>query len=165
MTIVPRLVLVLALVVAPIVVWQTSLPLPARVATHFGSGGYANGYMSHDGYVLFMLVMTTLLPISIVTMTGLVPRFAIRQISQRKRAYWLAPERRAATLAWLASHACALGVLITVFLLGIHLLTIEANERSPARLDESSLFVVLIGFVVLLAIWILVLGLRFTRMR
>ena len=52
MTIIPRLLFVLAMVVAPIVVWQTSVHLPARVATHFASGGYANGYMTHDGYVL-----------------------------------------------------------------------------------------------------------------
>ena len=57
MGVIPRLLYVLALVVAPIVVWTTSEPLPARVATHFGSGGYANGFMSHDAYLVFMLIM------------------------------------------------------------------------------------------------------------
>jgi uncharacterized membrane protein len=165
MGIIPRLMFVLVIVVAPILVWTTSAPLPARVATHFANGGQANGWMTRDGYVMFMLLMTTALPLVVVALTGFIPRIAMSQIAQGKRAYWLTPERREATLAWLASHACAMGVLLTVFLLGIHLLTIEANERTPARLDESAFFAVLIGFIVLLVIWIVTMALRFARMR
>ena len=66
MGIVARVSFVLAVVVAPIVVWTTSAQLPARVASHFGRGGYANGFMSHDAYVLFMLAMTTILPLVVV---------------------------------------------------------------------------------------------------
>jgi hypothetical protein len=165
MGVIPRLLFVLVLIVAPIVVWTTSAPLPARVATHFARGGLANGWMPHDGYVVFMLLMTTALPLALVAVTGFVPRLAISQISLPKRAYWLSPERREATLAWLAGHACTLGGLITAFLLGIHLLTVEANRHTPARLDESAFFVVLAGFLVLLVIWIVTMALRFARMR
>ena len=165
MAILPRLLFVLVLVVAPIVVWMTSMGLPARVATHFARGGFANGFMSHDGYVMFMLLMTTLFPLVIVAMTGFIPRFAISQIGRRKRDFWLSAERRDATLGWLASHACAMGVLLCVFLVSIHLLTLEANQRTPPRLDEAAFFAVLIGFAVLLVVWIGAIALRFARMR
>ena len=165
MGIIPRFLFVLALIVAPIVVWSTTSTLPVRVATHFGSGGMANGWMSRDGYALFMIVMITVLPLTIVSFTGFIPRFAVSQIARRKRDFWLSPQLRDETLAWLASHACSMGVLIIAFLSGIHFLTIEANRRSPPRLDESSMFAVVIGFVVLLVIWIGALALRFLRTR
>jgi len=165
MAIIPRLLFVLALVVAPIVVWTTSVPLPARVATHFARGGIANGFMSHDGYVTFMMLMTTLFPLAIVAITGFIPRFALSQIGRRTRDFWLSPERREATLGWIASHACSMGVLLTVFLLSIHFLTIEANQRTPARLDEHAALVLVIGFVVLLLVWLGAIALRFARRR
>ena len=43
-----RMLFGLCVVVAPIVVWTTSAQLPARVASHFARGGYANGFMPHD---------------------------------------------------------------------------------------------------------------------
>ena len=39
MAIIPRLLFVLVLIVAPVVVYATSAALPERVATHFGRGG------------------------------------------------------------------------------------------------------------------------------
>ena len=43
MGMIARMLFVLSLVVAPIVVWATSAPLPARVATHFARGGSPTG--------------------------------------------------------------------------------------------------------------------------
>ena len=67
--------------------------------------------MSHDGYLAFMLAMSTLLPLFVVAMTGFVPRIAVSQIKIANREHWLAPARRDETLAWLMSHACWLGIV------------------------------------------------------
>jgi amino acid permease len=163
MGIIVRMLFGLCLVAAPIVVWTTSAQLPARVASHFARGGYANGFMSHDAYVLFMLAMTTVLPLVVVACVGLIPRIATSRMSIRYREHWLAPERRAATLATLATWGCAFGIVLIVFLTCIHLLTLEANLRTPARLDESQFFTVLVGFLVMLAVWIGFLAFRFGR--
>jgi uncharacterized membrane protein len=165
MGIIVRMLFWLCVVVAPIVVWTTSAQMPARVASHFGRGGLANGFMSHDGYVLFMLAMTTLLPLAVVACVGLIPRIATSRLSLRYREHWLAPERRATTLATLATWGCAFGILLIVFLTSIHFLTLEANMRSPARLDEADFFTVLIAFLVMLALWIGFLAFRFGRPR
>ena len=63
----------------------------------------------------------------------------------------------------LGTHACGMGVLIILFLTGMHFLVLQANLRQPPRLDESAFFTVLIGFVLLLAIFIGSLALRFGR--
>jgi amino acid permease len=121
--------------------------------------------MSHDSYLAFMLAMTTLLPLVIVACIGFIPRVATSRVSIRYREHWLAPVRRAQTLATLATWGCAFGVLLVVFLTSIHLLTVEANARTPPRLDEGTFFAVLVGFLVGLAAWIGFLAIRFGRPR
>jgi len=163
MTMLPRLLFVLLLVVAPAVIWATSAPLPARVATHFGRGGLANGWMTHDGYLVFILAFTVLLPAFIVAMVGVLPRAIGARASIPNRNYWLTPERRDAALSSLASHACWLGCLLVVFLVAIHLLTVEANAATPARLSESAMIGVMAGFGLGIVLWLLALWMRFRR--
>lgn len=161
MTVFPRLAFLLFLVVSPIVVFVTSAPLPERVATHFGRGGLADGWMSHDGYIAFMLVMITVLPLVVTASSGLLPA-AARSLLKR-RAPRMGEALRQETVTWLGGHACLMGCLICALMLGIHFLTLEANARTPARLDESAFFAVLGAFVALLVIWLAFLGLRLYR--
>lgn len=161
MTMLPRLLFVLLLIVAPAVIWATSAPLPARVATHFGRGGLANGWMTHDGYLMFILAFSVLLPAFVVVMLGVLPQAVGSRAGIPNRNYWLAPERRAATLSALASHACWLGCLLVVFLTAIHFLTVEANAVTPERLSESALIGVMAGFGTGILLWVLALWLRF----
>jgi len=163
MTIIPRLLYLLVLAVVPVVLWTTSAALPERVATHFGPGGVANGWMTRDGYRAFILALTTLLPLFVVAMTGFLPRIAASQIRTRDREHWLAPARRAETMGWLASHACWLGIVLSLFLTGIHLLTLQANALTPARLSEPAFFTLLIAFLVALVLWMVAATLRFRR--
>ena len=72
---------------------------------------------------------------------------------------------RAETLATLATWGCAFGVALIAFLTSIHFLTLEANARTPARLDEGTFFTLLVGFLVVLVAWIVFLALRFGRPR
>src|SRR3982751_2787150 len=121
--------------------------------------------MPHETYVLFMLAMTTLLPLVVVACIAFAPRLATSRLSTRYREHWLAPQRRAQTMATLATWACAFGVVLVLFLTAIHVLTVEANARAPARLDEGAFFVVLGGFVALLAAWVALMAIRFGRLR
>jgi len=63
----------------------------------------------------------------------------------------------------LASHACWLGCLLVVFLTAIHFLTVEANAVTPARLSESALIGVMVGFAIGILLWVLALWARFRR--
>jgi uncharacterized membrane protein len=163
MNMLPRLLFVLLLIAGPVVIWATSAPLPARVATHFGRGGLANGWMTHDGYLMFILAFSVLLPAFVVVMLGVLPQTVGSRAGIPNRNYWLAPERRAATLSALASHACWLGCLLVVFLTAIHFLTVEANAVTPARLSESALIGVMAGFAIGILLWVLALWARFRQ--
>lgn len=153
MTMLPRLLFVLLLIAAPVVIWATSARLPARVATHFGGGGFANGWMTHDGYLMFILAFAVLLPLVVVAI----------MIATRAHVLHrdLAPQRRAATLSGWVSHACWLGCLLVVFVTAVHFLTLAANAVTPARLPEPAFFTVLAVFVIAVLLWALALRARF----
>jgi hypothetical protein len=136
MSAIPRLLFVLALVVVPIFIVGTSSGLPDPVASHFGVGGLPNGWMGRDGYVALMVALSTLLPLFVVAVTGLLP------------------ERRQATRDWLINNACTMGIILTLFLAALHALLLEANALTPARLPEPPFFAVLAAFVVTLIVWI-----------
>ncbi|MFO1306724.1 MAG: DUF1648 domain-containing protein [Burkholderiales bacterium] len=150
MGVVLRMLFALCTVVAPILVWTTSAGLPERVASHFGSGGAANGFMSHDGYVLFMIAMTTLLPLVVVASLGFIPGIATSKLSIKNRDHWLSAGRREATMATLANSACLVGIVLILFLTSLHFLILEANLRTPPRLDEGTFFALLAAFLVMI---------------
>jgi uncharacterized membrane protein len=156
-----RLFFVLLLIVSPIVVYVTSSSLPARVATHFGSGGLANGWMSQGAYIVFMLVMITAFPLLVAAASGMIPAAARAMV--RKKMASMDAGRQEEAVRWLGGHAPLIGVLLCLLFLGIHFLTLDANARNPARLDEAVFFVVLIAFVVLVLIWSVAFALRLRR--
>jgi uncharacterized membrane protein len=137
--------------------------LPERVATHFGGGGRPNGWMTRDGYRVFMLSFVTLLPLFMVLMAGVMPRLFPNATNIPNRHYWMAPQRRDQALRFLAAHACWLGCLMVVFILAIHVLLLQANHGMPVRLPERPFFMLLGGFALALVVWIIVLVWRFRR--
>jgi hypothetical protein len=151
----------LLLIVVGAFITATTGQLPARVASHFGAGDLPNGWMSRDGYLVFMLGFGLLLPTIVVAAIGWLPRIAPRGINIPHRDYWLAPSRRDATLAALAVHACWLGCLLVLFIAGIHYAILEANASVPARLPADLFWMLMIVFLAALALWIGALFLRF----
>ena len=49
-----RKLFLVSLVAAAVFVWLTSAALPPVVASHFGPGGVANGFMGRGMYTTFM---------------------------------------------------------------------------------------------------------------
>lgn len=156
----PRALLVLVLVVVPVVMWSTGMSLPPVVASHFAQGGQANGFMPRDTYLLLMIAFATLLPLLVAATNGLLPRQMPKRMV-RDPAYWLDPARREDTLRFLNALACAIAILISLFLLGVHLLVLRANAARPPQLPMPEFFVLLGVFVALLAVWMVALHRRF----
>ena len=157
----PRLLLVLVLVVATAIVLGTGPMLPARVASHFGPGGVANDWMPRAAYLAVMLGLVTLLPLLVAATTGLMPRWSRRNRLMRDPGYWLAPPRREATEAFLAATACAAASVLSLYMLGLHLLTLVANASDPARLPMPAFYALTGVFLALTGTWMAGLYLRF----
>lgn len=132
----------------------TTPALPPRVATHFGPAGLADGWMTRDGYRLFMLFFIAVLPLGIVAAMGWLPRVRPGWINIPNREHWLAPERRDETVVYLRAHACWLGVLMEALIAAIHYALLAANAASPPRLSTPLFVALLVGFLVGLGLWI-----------
>lgn len=165
MTHLARPLFIVLLVVGTILIVATTDHLPAQIASHFGAGGVANGWMSRNFYLLFMLAFAVILPIVIVLSMSVLPRWKAGGINIPNRDYWLDPARRESTLNYLTAHACWLGSLIVLFITAIHFLLIEANAAQPPRLPFQSFVTLLVLFVVALLAWMAMLALRFRNRR
>jgi uncharacterized membrane protein len=156
-------IFLLVLIVAAAFVWFTSGALPPVVASHFGPGGAANGFMSKGTYTAFMLAVVVAVP-ALIALSGQLVRILPPQlINLPNRQYWLAPQRRAATLESLSSLSSRFALALVVFLCFVHWLVVRANASQPARLPEASLFVGLAVFGAATLFWLFALFRRFGR--
>lgn len=155
--------LLLVLVAAAGFVWFTSGALPPVVASHFGPGGVPNGFMGKGTYTAFMLAVVVAVPALIGLSGQLVRAVPHRLVNLPNRQYWLAPQRRAATLDSLASIGVPFALALVVFLCFVHWLVVQANAVQPPRLSEGSLFAGLAVAGVAMVLWLVVFFRRFGR--
>lgn len=137
--------------------------LPERMASHFGASGAANGWMSKQQF--FAIYAATLLPALAVEfwVARRIARTDGARLNMPNKAYWLAPERRAATFAYFeaffAWYGCAfLGLL--VYVMG---LAMQANLNPPPRLPAGSTVTALALFVLFNAVALVAMFRRFSN--
>ena len=153
----------LVLVIAGGFVWLTSGDLPPVVASHFGPGGTANGFVGKGTYISLMLAVVVAVP-ALIAFTGQLVRILPPQlVNLPNKQYWLAPQRRAATLKSLSSMGLPFAFALVVFLCFVHWLVVQANAVQPASLPEAPLFVGLGVFGLVTVLWLFVLFRRFGR--
>lgn len=137
--------------------------LPGRMASHFGAGGFPNGWMTKD---VFFAVFGVLVLFSTL-MVLLVPRRIAASPDERirlpRREYWLARERRAETMAYFtvqfAWYGCAF-LLTEVLAMEM---AIQANFRTPPRLATGPILLVIVGFVLFNTVWVIAMVRHFAK--
>ena len=137
--------------------------LAEPVATHFDAAGRANGWMTRTGYGIFMAAFGICLPLLIWALIPLISRRFPRGINIPAREYWLAPERREETLAFLRWHMGWLATLMVLFFIAIHHLLLLANALRPPALPHTPFFFMLGCFLAGTAVWTILLWRRFRR--
>jgi len=133
--------------------------LPERVATHFGRGGAADGWMTREAYTWTMALLQAGLPLLLYGALGHIPKRAERFVNLPHKDYWFAPERRAATAATLRGYGAAIGIATALLLAGAHAAVVGANATSPPRLDEP----VAIGGLVVFAATLIAISVAMLR--
>ena len=154
----------LVLAAAAAFVWVTSGDLPPVVASHFGPGGVANGFMARGAYTALMLALVVAVPALVAWSTLLLGVLPTKLINLPHRQYWLAPQRRAATLEALTALSLRFAFVLVVFLCFVHWLVVRANAVRPATLPETQLFVGLAVFAMATLLWLFILFRRFGRL-
>jgi len=138
--------------------------LPPVVASHFGPGGDANGWMTRGQFTGVMcFVLGVLPPLMLWGMTRVLRSHGRLKIPDA--AYWLAPSRRAATQRWLRRHFARFCAGLPVFLAWVFWLVAQANRGAPARpsLDEGAMLAGLAVFLAATGAWVVALNRHFRR--
>ena len=102
--------------------------LPDRMAIHFGTNGEANQWMSRTGATALSCGLVVGLPLFFSVIPITVRRLPTSIINIPYREYWLAPERREATLQWMSGFLFWFAAGIAVFVVCINHLTFLANR-------------------------------------
>lgn len=160
---VPLLALLVAWVTMLAHILGTASQLPSRVATHFDLAGKPNGWMSRGTHVSAMLTFGFLVPAFILGIAVLTRYLNGAGCNIPHRDYWLAPERRAATMDFIFDHCVWLGCLLVIFHMGLHQVILWANQARPVALSSvhmTCLSGAMLGGVIL---WVILLVLRFLR--
>ena len=141
----------------------TGTQLPATVASHFGASGQADAFMPRAAYLLVMGIAGAALPGIIVIVQRRIMRKRPQQVNLPNRDYWLAPQRREATVQAVTRHMMLFGLGLSLLMAFAHWEVVQANLREPPRL-ASGRFVAAIGvFIAATAWWVYRLYARFRR--
>lgn len=150
----PRLLFWLLVAVAALQIWSYYPRLPDTVASHFDGQGTPNGWQTKGVFFSFFLggiVLATVLCYGVPKMIAAMPYSTIH-LSHKE--YWLAPERRATTLAYIRNFFAWLSCAVLFVELAAIEYTIRANLSPEQRLAPSTLGWVLAGFFVFLFLWV-----------
>lgn len=150
----PRLVtlaVVLATGVRVATVWSD---LPPQVASHFGAGGEPNGWTTREQFFGTIAVIGGGVSALLVLLPIVLKLVPPELINLPNREYFLAKERRAATMARLGGLMAWLGVATATLIALVLELSIEANlRRGP--LDNGA-------FVACMALYLLSMAITMT---
>ncbi|MBI4579858.1 MAG: DUF1648 domain-containing protein [Planctomycetes bacterium] len=134
--------------------------LPDTVASHFGASGQADGWMSKQAFaalaIVFPVALSTLL-IAVQASTVYLDRLPAGLINMPNKKYWLAPERRAETMAYMGPlvsrmmlRAGGLSMALIVIIMG---LALHANLQPEPRLEYAwPVVVTFLGLILITAV-------------
>jgi hypothetical protein len=139
--------------------------LPAKVASHFDLYGHANGWMSRETCVAFMVGIVVIVPVIVIASMGGAGRIPVSFINLPHRDYWLAPERRQAALAILLRYSLLLASITVLLMTGLHWLVVQANLHGGTQLNLVDLWSLLGGFLVVTVVWTVLLLRHFSKIK
>jgi hypothetical protein len=146
-----------------LLLYHTASELPERVATHFGSEGRANGWMSRRGYLIFEGVFPLAIGLFFLGLSSLIRVFPASLINIPRKDFWLVPERRSLAAGIIRNYLTGLAALMTLYFGGLHVLTLEANRVQPTQLPMGGMLLVVMAFLIALMLWVIALLMRFAE--
>lgn len=136
--------------------------LPETLAIHFNRDGLANGWSSREVYFSIQIVLLAVLSL----MAAFAPLWSLKpgmKFHLPNREYWLADERKEATMAWVDDSYRKLFLLSMILMLVVSEQVMRANLSQPVRLDSRWFLVGLGIYFLIIGLWLIRLFRRFRR--
>ena len=143
-----RLLFFFGLVLGPIAIYMTTLAWPEPIATHFAGDGLADGWMSRNGYQIFMLAFSLGLPLILWAPITYLPKIWPQALNLPNKEKLLQTHSIRETFGILDTFGLRLGLLAEILVLAIHYCVWEANQHQPARLSMSLFLPILVSGLV-----------------
>jgi hypothetical protein len=133
--------------------------LPPLVASHFDGRGVPNGFMTRDALFVFHAGLLLFLMLVFGGVGRLVRAVPPSLVNLPNREYWLAPERREESIAWLERELSGFGAFVCLFVVIVMQLVLATNvaaveqgtlPRLPTAPIVSCVALVPVGTIVLL---------------
>ena len=137
--------------------------LPAQLASHFDAAGRPNGWSSKLAYFALQAFIVLVLTGCFAALPALLEHVPPRLVNLPNKDYWLAPERRAATMASVASALTWFGCAGLGSILAVTALVIDFNMGHARALRPLPMWALLGAIAlctVLLILRLLYLGRR-----
>ena len=127
--------------------------LPEQVAAHFGPDGQPDRWEDKGSFLATLAVIYSFVVVLLLPWAVLLRHLPTSLINLPNKPYWLAPERREATLGFLTDqlwwlNAASLALLFFVFNLGL-----RANLQENPEFDGGSFLAVLGAYLVFIVVW------------
>ena len=144
---------------------QAAAQLPERVATHFDAAGRPNGWMTRPADITFTACLGFGLAFVMIGLMYSIRFMPASLINLPHHDYWLAAERRPDVDAFLLRHSLWFASLALCFADRLHHEIVAANRAASPQLDTRGTLIIAAGFIAGVAIWSIVLIVRFARKR
>jgi uncharacterized membrane protein len=146
--------------VACVVVFVASVALlapglPDRVASHFGSGGAANGWTARSSYTAFSIIFGIGLSSFVIGICYIVRFFPAAALNVPNPTYWRSPDHYPAACNFLFGHAFWFGALAAIWGTLFNGLVVRANHFSPPVLDTKALAILTVALLGGTFVWAL----------
>ena len=136
------------------VIMLTLHDLPMVVASHFDADGHPNGWMRVGVYLPFIALLPLAMAGLFRLLAAVIHRLPARFINLPRKDYWLVPEHVGELRTAIERYFAALAGIMTLFFAALHVLTVEANGRTPPTLSMGPVLWIIIGFLTTIIIWI-----------
>jgi len=159
----PKLIFVLLVLYAAVHFSNLYPQLPDVVASHFNARGAANGWQTKQAFFSVFIGVSVLAIVVGFGVPRIIAAVPAQLINLPNKQYWLAPEHRAETMAFLNAYfawfACAIFlIIILTFDYAIQSNLHPENPPNPARM-----WYVLAGFLLFSLVWVVRMLAKFLR--
>lgn len=135
--------------------------LPDTVASHFDATGSPDAWSSKTSFFAILGGVWALMVALFFVLPLWIPRIPTALVNMPYKEHWLAPERRDASLAWMADWMREIGLGTLALMAGVTHLTIQANLGEGETLTGFGWWMLV--YALALLFWLVRMFVRFRR--
>lgn len=134
--------------------------LPETVASHFNAAGKPDGQMPKGVFMIFEVVLLFVIIGQSFLAPLMIDRLPDSMINLPNKQYWLAPERRAATIGMLRNHFEWFSAGLLAVFVALNQLVFRAN-LDHENFSGRAATVILGVFLTFVVVWLIILLRKF----